>query len=220
MARALKYDIPGPDWRVDAEDLREQGWEKIFAPQVIAPLRRVIDVGFGRGEFIADLAAKDPGAAHLGIEYSHKRVLKLARRLARTRIGNIRLVEGRAENVLEELIEAESVESVWINFPDPWPKKRHHRRRLLRPEVVRRIATILEPGGSLHVATDQREYALFIDEVLRDEPLLENALAPERFVREMPGRMRTAYECEWRAEGRPLHFWHYRRSRGLSRNAG
>jgi tRNA (guanine-N7-)-methyltransferase len=213
MGRALKHDIPGPDWRITPADVRARGWAGVFAPGA-SVARFVVELGFGRGEFLLDLAAKDPGAAHLGVEYSPKRVLKLARRLARTELRNVRLLHGRAESVVLELLEPASVERFWINFPDPWPKKRHHKRRLLQPAFVHELALRLVPRGELHIATDHAEYAESIDSALASEPLLENALAPERWLRDVPGRTATAYELEWRAEGRPLHFWAYRRKAG------
>jgi tRNA (guanine-N7-)-methyltransferase len=134
----------------------------------------------------------------------------MARRLAKTEERNIRLIEARAEEVVRDALADASVEAFWINFPDPWPKKRHHRRRLLQPGLVAALARRLVPGGELQAATDHAGYAAQIDAVLAAEPLLENAL-PAPFVSEVPGRLRTAYEEMWRAEGRALHFFHYRR---------
>lgn len=211
MARRLKYDIPGPDRRVTPDEVREKGWEAIFAPDLPAPLRLVVEIGFGRGEFLLHLAGERTDVAHLGVEYSFKRVLKMARRLARLEVHNVRLLQATGEEVVGELLADGSVETFWINFPDPWPKKRHQRRRLLQPAFVALLARRLAPGGLLQVATDHAEYADAIDAALAGEPLLENALAPQRFLREVPGRPSTAYELEWRREGRPLHFWTYRR---------
>lgn len=210
MARALKYDIPGPDRRLSVEQVREKGLAALFAPDVPLPLRLVVEIGFGRGEFLRHLAAQAPLVAHLGVEVSFKRVLKMARRIARTDERNIRLLEASGEEVVREILDDGSVETFWINFPDPWPKKRHHKRRLLEPAFVALLARRLVPGGRLEVATDHEEYALAIDEALRGEALLESAL-PVPFARDVPGRLRTAYEEEWRREGRPLHFWTYRR---------
>jgi tRNA (guanine-N7-)-methyltransferase len=98
----------------------------------------------------------------------------------------------------------------WINFPDPWPKARHARRRLIQPELAALLARRLVPQGALRVATDDVAYAEWIDAVLRAEPALENRLASP-FVREEPDRTPTAYELEWRAQGRPLHFFSYSR---------
>jgi tRNA (guanine-N7-)-methyltransferase len=211
MARHLKYDIPGPDRRVGFEDLRDAGVLAAFAPDLAAPRALVVELGFGRGEFLSALAADAPDRAFLGVEYSGKRILKMARRLAKGGPANVRILQARAEDAVVELLRAGSVETFWVNFPDPWPKARHHRRRMLQPAFVRALAERLVPAGALEVATDDVPYAEWIDAALAGEELLENALAPEAFAREVPGRKATAYELEWRAEGRPLHFFRYRR---------
>ncbi|UCE84981.1 MAG: tRNA (guanosine(46)-N7)-methyltransferase TrmB [Deltaproteobacteria bacterium] len=211
MARSLKYDIPGPDWRVAEDEVREKGWEAIFGSELVRPLRFVVEIGFGNGDFLIDCARREADAAHVGAEYSRKRVLKTARKLARTELANVRLLLCTGETLIRELLPEASVRACWINFPDPWPKKRHRRRRLLKPEFVHDLALRLEPGGSVHVATDHVDYAEAIDAALASDPRLVNACAPERFLRAVPDRMPTRYEREWRAEGRPLHFFEYRR---------
>jgi tRNA (guanine-N7-)-methyltransferase len=219
VTRALKYDIPGTDWRVTPDDVRAKGWDALFAGEAEAPDAAacrplVVEIGFGRGEFLLDLAASAPGTRFVGIELSRKRVLKMARRAARTELRNLRLVEAPAEIAVGELLAPASVSVCWVNFPDPWPKKRHARRRLLQPGFVALVASRLVAGGLLHVATDDVPYAEQIDAALAGEPTLENALAPARFVPEVEGRLQTAYERAWRAEGRPLHFFTYRRIPG------
>ncbi len=205
MARKLKYDISGTDWRVDLASLEDPA--RLFEPVPSRPL--VVDIGFGRGEFLLALAEKQPDVAFLGVEVSFKRVLKMARRLAKTGLANVRLVEGRAEEVLQHLPEG-SIDEAWVNFPDPWPKKRHHRRRLLQPAFLDLLCRRLAPGGVLHVATDHAGYAEQVDEVLSAEPRLENGYAPAAFRRTVDDRPHTAYELEWRAEGRDFHFFLYR----------
>jgi len=216
VSRTPKTEMPGPDRRVTVEEVREKGFAALFAPDLApdlaAPLRLVVEIGFGRGEFLRALAAEAPGTAHVGVEQSAKRVLKLARRIARTDEHNIRLLCAAGEEVVREAIAPESVSTFWINFSDPWPKKRHHGRRLIQAGLVRQLAHRLTPDGVLEIATDHRDYARHIDAVLRAEPLLVNTNAPEPFLREVPGRMCTAYEEMWRAEGRALHFWTYRRA--------
>jgi tRNA (guanine-N7-)-methyltransferase len=211
MPRRLKLDIPGPDRRVTPGDVLAKGWTELFAPDLASPLRMVLEIGFGRGEFLLDLAQRAPGLAHVGVEISRKRVLKQARRLARTELTNVRLVHGAGEQALAELFGPASLEAVWINFSDPWPKKRHHRRRLVQAPLAATVADRLVRGGLLHVATDDVPYAEHIDAVLAAESRLENVFAPARWLADVPGRMPTAYELEWRAEGRPLHFFAYRR---------
>ncbi len=213
MGRTLKYDFEGSDFRVAPEDLAGAGLDKAFAPDLVPPLRLTVDLGFGRGELLLDLASGEPDAALLGVEYSFKRVLKLARRLARTKLRNVRLVCDTAEAIVGDRLAEGSVHAFWVNFPDPWPKKRHHRRRLLQPAFVHLLARRLEPGGLLHAATDHEGYAEAIAEVLAGEPLLENLHAPAAFRSEPPPRSATAYELEWRAQGRECRYFAYRRRR-------
>ena len=211
MGRRLKHDIPGPDWRRDFDEGLEAGWQALYQPEIGVPRPLVVDIGFGRGEFLIDLATRRPGTAFLGLEYSFKRVLKMARRLSRMPIQNVRLIEARAERVVGQLLEKETVDEFWINFPDPWPKARHARRRLVQPPFIRELATRMVGGGSLFVATDDVDYAEQIHGSLSGESLLANVNSPRGWTREVSGRVQTGYEREWREEGRPLHFFVYRR---------
>lgn len=211
MSRRIKTDIPGSDYRVPAECVVDKTWSAEFSKDLCDPAPLVLELGFGRGEFLMHLARESPGRAHIGVEVSYKRVLKMARRVARAEIKNIRLVQATAEHFGEECLAPESVERVWINFSDPWPKKRHHPRRLVQPALVRRLCACLIPGGSLEIATDDVPYAQHIDAVLRAEAQLVNGFSPDPWRAEVPGRFPTAYELVWRAEGRPIHFWSYRR---------
>jgi len=211
-SRRLDREIPGPDRRVSSPEVLEKGWEAIFAPDLAPPLRLVVEIGFGRGEFLVDLAERRPETAIVGIEVSHKRAHKMARRLARLELGNVRLLAERAERAVEELFAPGSVAEFWINFSDPWPKKRHHKRRLIQRGFVADLARRLAPGGELQIATDDPGYAEWIDAILADEPRLENAHAPAPHVREVSGRLRTSFEQEWRGKGRIPYFWTYRRA--------
>ncbi len=211
MTRTLKTDIPGIDRRVSLDEVRELGFEKIFAGRAPTVLPLVVEVGFGRGEFLLDLATSEPEQAFVGIELSYKRTLKMARRLARREIANVALLEGRAEAVIEEALGDATVACFWLNFPDPWPKKRHHRRRFVQADTLARIARRLVPGGLLRIATDHPDYAEWIDERLAAAPELENRYAPDRWRPRVEGRTATAYELEWRALGRAFHFFEYAR---------
>jgi tRNA (guanine-N7-)-methyltransferase len=215
MSRKLKYDIAGRDFRIYFDEYGEPPsmarWAEIFAPDVRPPLGLAVDIGFGRGEFLIHAAQKDPNRAFIGIERSFKRTLKMARRLARLGIGNVRLVESTAQTAITDLFPLASIESAWINFPDPWPKDRHARRRLVQAPFIRDLALRLAAGGVVNLATDDPVYAAQMAVVLAGEPLLANLYAPEPFRREIGGRIPTAYELEWLAEGRPFHYFAYRK---------
>ena len=206
MGRRLKFDMPGPDWRRELGDFRETPREAFFGTPSGCLL--VVEVGFGRGEFLVQQAQAHPDHVFLGIEVSWKRCLKLARRLARTEIANVRLLADPAEEVLGDGLREGEVETFWVNFPDPWPKARHARRRFVRPDTIARVARCLRPAGLLHAATDDPDYATQIHEVLAGEASLKNVHATA-WVDEVPGRTPTAYELEWRAEGRRMHYFSY-----------
>ncbi len=195
-----------PDPALEAEDLRERGLAACVGPGAV-----VLEIGFGRAEALIGLAGAHPERAFLGIEISRKRVEKAARRLARAGVATVRLVHAPAEYLLERVVRPASLVEIWISFPDPWPKKRHHKRRLVRPAIAALLARALVPGGVLHVATDHEGYAAWIAEVLAAEPAFENLHAPAPFSRERPDRPETRYEGEFVAEGRPLHYFAYRR---------
>ena len=211
MGRSLKYEIPGTDWRRSTLELADLGFDGLFGPEFSAPQERVLEIGFGRGEFLLELAAKNPESAFLGVEVSFKRVLKMARKVGRSGLSNIRVMEARGEVVLGDLIPSDCLDAIWVNFSDPWPKDRHAGRRFIRPEVVADVARSLVRGGLVQVATDDVPYAHQISEVLAGESRLRNVHEPLPWLADVPGRIPTGYEIEWRAAGRPLHFFTYER---------
>jgi len=135
----------------------------------------------------------------------------MARKVARAALANVRLVEARAEDAIRALPAPDSLDAIWINFSDPWPKTRHAHRRVIQPGFVADAARALAPGGHLYVATDDVPYAHQMNEVLSGEPALRNAYAPWPFIGEVSGRRQTGYESQWRAKGRPMHFFAYQR---------
>jgi tRNA (guanine-N7-)-methyltransferase len=178
----------------------------------LGPRPRVLEIGFGRGEVLMALAAARPEASFLAVEVSRVRAIKGARRFERAALGNVRVVHASAELLLERVLPERSFAECWINFPDPWPKRRHHKRRLVRPAVVRALARVLEPGARLHLATDHGGYAAWIAEVMADAAGFANAHAPAPWSRERPARPATAYEQEFLAEGRAIVYLEYRRT--------
>ncbi len=217
MSRSLKYEIPGVDPRLSVADVAEKGWDAVFAstrattgdPDRPPRRRRILEIGFGRGEFLLAMAARAPETDFIGVEISFKRTLKMARKVARARLENVRLLEARAEVALRQLFRPGELSEIWINFSDPWPKTRHAHRRVIQPGLVADASRALEAGGTLYVATDDVRYAHQIDCVLSAEKTLFNQYAPWPYLPEVPGRIATGYEQQWRAADRPLHFFAY-----------
>jgi tRNA (guanine-N7-)-methyltransferase len=134
----------------------------------------VLEIGFGMGDATATIAAALPGTNFIGIEVHAPGVGALLKRIGEFGLSNLRLIQHDAVEVLEQMIAPASLAGVHIYFPDPWHKKRHHKRRLIQPAWVARLATRLAPGGYLHCATDWLPYAQQMFEVLSAEPALHN----------------------------------------------
>ncbi|MBT9597029.1 MAG: tRNA (guanosine(46)-N7)-methyltransferase TrmB [Vitreoscilla sp.] len=137
-----------------------------------APL--VLEIGFGMGAATAQIAAARPDTDFLGVEVHVPGVGALLKRIGEEGLSNLRIVQHDAVQVLDQMIAPASLAGVHVFFPDPWHKKKHHKRRLIQPPLVALLASRLAPGGVLHCATDWQPYAEQMLEVLSAEPALEN----------------------------------------------
>jgi len=137
----------------------------------------VLEIGSGMGETTAAIAAAHPELDFVAIEVHGPGVGSLLNRIEAGRLTNLRVVRHDAVEVLEQMVPDASLAAIHLFFPDPWPKKRHHKRRLIQPAFVELAASRLAPGAYLHVATDWQEYAEHVLEVLRANPSLANTVA-------------------------------------------
>lgn len=162
--RSIRYRRPkNPTWDLDLEraitldpDQPDGAWDLPALFGRDAPVH--VEIGFGKGRFILAAAEQWPDYNWLGIEYVQPCVSLVAERAARAELTNIRIIRCPAEDVVAEHLTEGSIHSYHIYFPDPWPKKRHHKRRLVKTPFVSEIRRTLIPGGELHVATDYAEY--------------------------------------------------------------
>ena len=134
----------------------------------------VLEIGFGMGHATAEIATTRPDTDFLGVEVHPPGVGALLKRIDEGGLGNLRILQHDAVEVLEQMIAPASLAGVHVFFPDPWHKKKHHKRRLIQGPLVALIASRLAPGGVLHCATDWQPYAEQMLEVLGAEPLLRN----------------------------------------------
>ncbi len=143
---------------------------QVFGRQ--APL--VVEIGFGMGQATAAIAAARADDDFLGIEVHEPGVGALLQRIDEQQLANLRIVQHDAVEVLRDMIAPSTLAAIHVFFPDPWPKKRHWKRRLIQPPFVALLASRLAPGGTLHCATDWQPYAEQMLEVLSAEPSLIN----------------------------------------------
>lgn len=138
----------------------------------VAP--RVLEIGFGMGETTATIAAAHPEVDYLGIEVHTPGVGSLLKLIAEGNLNNVRVIQHDAVEVVRDMIAPGTLAGIHVFFPDPWPKKRQQKRRLIQPDFVRLLASRLAPDGYFHCATDWEEYAQQMLDVLGGEPLLAN----------------------------------------------
>lgn len=181
-----------------------------FDPAVLfgrqAPL--VLEIGCGMGEATAAMAAADPARDYLGVDVHTPGLANLLALAEQAALPNVRAARGDAVELLRDLMKPESLDAVHVYFPDPWPKARHHKRRIIRPDIVALIRTRLRPGGALRCATDWAPYAQQMLETLAADPGLSNAhrgYAPRpadrpvtKFERRAIAAGRTVLDLEFR----------------------
>lgn len=162
----------------------------------------VLEIGSGMGETTAAIAAAQPATDFLAVEVHLPGVGALLRRIDAGSLANVRVLCHDAAPVAETMIAPGSLAGIHVFFPDPWPKKRHHKRRLLKPAFVHALALRLAPGGYLHAATDWSEYAQEMLATFEAEPLLVNTA--ERFAPRPAHRPLTKFEERGLARGHPV----------------
>ena len=170
---------------------------------------KILEIGFGMGETTARIAADHTQNDYLGIEVHTPGVGSLLKRTAELGITNLRIIQHDAVEVVEHMIAPASLAGIHVFFPDPWPKKRHHKRRLIQPAFARTLASRLKPGAYLHAATDWEDYALHMKEVLSAEPLLANTA--DGFTQRPEHRPLTKFENRGLRLGHPVWDIFFRR---------
>jgi tRNA (guanine-N7-)-methyltransferase len=153
---------------------------------------KILEIGFGMGETTATIAQARPENDYLCIEVHTPGVGSLLKQVAELNLKNVRIVQHDAVEVLQQMIASVALDGVHLFFPDPWPKKRHHKRRLIQPPFAALLATRMKPGAYLHAATDWEDYAQQMLQVLSAEPALENTTRD--FTQRPDSRPETKFE--------------------------
>ena len=168
-----------------------------------APL--VLEIGSGMGETTAAIAQAHPEADFIAVEVHGPGVGSLLNRIESLQLRNLRVIRHDAVDVLEKMIADASLAAIHLFFPDPWPKKRHHKRRLVQPGFAALAARKLAPGGTVHAATDWPDYAEHMNAAFSREPLLEKATAG------FTSRPPTKFEARGKRLGNPITDAYWRR---------
>ena len=156
--------------------------------------KRVLEIGFGMGQSLLTMAGAEPEANFIGVEVHRPGVGKLLLGMQEQQLSNIRVYCHDAVEVLKDCIEPGALDTIQIFFPDPWHKKRHHKRRLIQPAFVELLHSRLRPGGILHLATDWENYAEQMMEVLGADPRLCNMAGPGNYAPRPENRPLTKFE--------------------------
>lgn len=197
-----------PRFGLQPEQLIERDLAELFGR--VAPV--TLEIGFGMGDSLAQMAATEPERNFLGIEVHRPGVGRLMSLLETRDIDNVRILCADAVPVLKDAIKPESIDRVQIFFPDPWPKKRHHKRRLLNPDFIALLRSRLQSGGLLHVATDWEDYAERVLELLNDADGLENLSTTGGAVPRPDWRPETRFEARGIRHGHAVWDLMFRRA--------
>jgi tRNA (guanine-N7-)-methyltransferase len=182
--------------------------DRVFGRQ--AP--RALEIGFGDGATLVELATGSPGTDFIGAEVHPPGIGRCLLEIEARGLSNVRVIAHDAVEVLQAQLAPGSLDEVLLYFPDPWPKSRHHKRRIVQPAFATLVASRLKPGGLLRLATDWAPYAEWMLEVLDAEPALENVAGARRYV-ERPDRGLTRFENRGRRLGHEVLDLEYRRVR-------
>ena len=180
-------------------------WKILFGNH--SPIK--LEIGFGMGDFLIEVATKEVHSNFIGIDFSQDGCLKLLARIKSLNLKNIRIIYGDAKNKIPALFNDGELDTFYINFPDPWPRKRHIKRRLISSDFVKLIAQKVAIKGRIHLATDSTNYAQRILEYFNAEPLLQNINQESGFLKNRENLPRTKYEKSFIYADEKIHYLEY-----------
>lgn len=155
---------------------------------------RILEIGFGNGASLAEMATEHPENDYLGIEVHRPGVGNLLLQIEKQSLNNIRVSNDDAIEVLEQQIPDESLDAVYLFFPDPWHKKKHHKRRIVQPDFVQLVRRKLKESGIFHMATDWEDYAEHMLEVMNTAEGFQNKAGSENYIARPEYRPLTKFE--------------------------
>jgi len=182
-------------------------WADIFGND--RPL--ALEIGCGVGDFIVQMAALHSGWNFIALDFYNKGCLKTCKRIDRDGLSNVRVLRAEARSFIEACIPPESLRAVIINCPDPWPKLRHRKRRLVNTVFVDYLSRFMLPGADFYFATDFDDYGLDVAKFMLGQEGLENRLAPDSYRHNLEGYPVSKYMRRFLEEGKRIYYVHYRK---------
>ncbi|MZH02132.1 MAG: tRNA (guanosine(46)-N7)-methyltransferase TrmB [Nitrospinae bacterium] len=177
-----------------------------------------LEIGFGMGDFLIEMAAREPNNNFVGIDFSQDCVRKLLAQINNLHLKNIRVLYGDVREKLPRLFLDDELDTVYINLPDPWPRKRHFKRRLVKPDLVNLIARKLVPNGHVYLATDSESYAREMLDYFDTEPLLKNKNPQLGILENRYHLPKSKYEKSFIYAGDKIHYLEYTRLSPVEQN--
>ena len=178
-----------PQYRLKSADLRDD-----FSTSMPCVDQIVVEVGFGDGDALLQMATSRPTTGFVGLEVYRPGIGRFLRSAKNASLNNVRVFDQDGRDFFAQFCPPDSIDEIYILFPDPWPKKRHHKRRLIQKEFLEICANRLKPGGLLCIATDWEDYAQWILNELTTVPALQNAMPSGEYYQGKALRPTTRYE--------------------------
>lgn len=184
-------------------------WELVFGND--HPL--VLEIGCGVGDFVVEMAALHPEWNFIALDFYNKGCLKTCKRVDKAGLSNVRVLRAEARNFIDVCILPASLLGVIINCPDPWPKMRHRKRRLVNTAFVAYLSDFMLPGADFYFATDFVDYGLDVAEFMAGQGGFVNQLAPDKFRHYLEGYPVSKYMKRFMELGQPIYYVHYGKKR-------
>ena len=183
-------------------------WKSLFGND--NPL--ALEIGCGMGDFVANMAQIHPELNFIAIDYFNKGCLKTCKRIDGLELNNVKVAREEARDFIARCIPLESLSMVIINCPDPWPKKRHRKRRLVNTDFIKFLGQYMAPGADFHFATDFDDYGEDVAKIMPEIGEFENIFAPDLYRHERARYPLSKYMLKFMATGKLIYFIHYRKT--------
>ncbi len=166
----------------------------------------ILDAGCGKGEFLLDHAKMNPQLNYVGVDYSWKKCLFSQKKMHLHELENVIIIRAAFEEIFVSFFEAETFIRIHMNFPDPWPKTKHHKRRSLQIGLVAEFVRMLKPKGDFYFVTDSKDYAVYAYPIIENNTALINMLAEKQIANELDGYFRTLFCSKAEDRGEKINY--------------